>query len=583
MYKLIVFITKLTLIASLVTLEHVSSSPIELLDSDESRFDEIVELVCDAKHNQKANDESKQVSKFETIGKIYNYFASLPDGHKHSECHGKYFESIRSLNDVVQKSNSNVCSDQKITLIENFHNKFVSLARNHIEQHQAVPHLLRSFFMLYSMEISMMCKRTLINNLEWDVARKFPGLLELYNLDTLDGERVGELFNGAVLLLMDAFDSKNFDDIILLWPLIEDSYLAQRTDELLSPGGAIFEEFDEQLPGQALRLLVKTRSAQVMNNFRRACYQKYKPIYGELIMPIVRLSNLGYTNNGDEFERELAELRQSELVKRWYKLTQLCEAALPVKFYEDSSLHSNELIMITKHEAQQLETNNVTYIPDNQQQMINYKPTTNGLLGRRSLEHVHSSEIRKMIRRIKLNESSKDQIRSRAMSHLIRYAVRSLKGNFRKIFLSKEVATSNKIRLESNQDSSTKNERSIEINTHKIEQDLSSMSDEDLMQLCGASKRLVKGDCGADSTRGVAKRRIRRRKGDRDLIYEIRARELSYTHTKSWNEIVTEWAKSLSVLAPSRMQLVVFGTIVVGLLVALMAVTILVAAASALG
>lgn len=62
--------------------------------------------------------------------------------------------------------------------------------------------------------------------------------------------------------------------------------------------------------------------------------------------------------------------------------------------------------------------------------------------------------------------------------------------------------------------------------------------------------------------RPIERQRFRRRKGDVDMIKEMRAKQLSYRRTKTWGEIFDGWMTLLSQLAPTRVQMVAVGCIV---------------------
>lgn len=71
--------------------------------------------------------------------------------------------------------------------------------------------------------------------------------------------------------------------------------------------------------------LLDLRSKPELNKFMHACEKRFKPIYSKLVMPIVRLSKLGYEYVGKKIDR-YSELLKSDSVLTWLLITMACEA-----------------------------------------------------------------------------------------------------------------------------------------------------------------------------------------------------------------------------------------------------------------
>lgn len=542
----------------------VASNQIRLYDDDQDQVDvePIARAVCGL-----SDRRDWQISRVSTVEMLVHFFDREVNGTARSEllkCKQQHGEALQLLWDVLSASNENVCSNTKLALIEHFHVRFVSTYIEHVTsramvQRHMAPRLLRLLFMHYAMEVDAICKRSLINNIEWDLRERFGASVNEKLLDlTEEGQGIRRrsrkefdaIFNGALKKFTEVYAIEHFEDVLLVWDMIEDSYLSQNYTDKVE---AIRDEHDP-VTGEPVRLLVKVKRRGYLDEIKRQCHYNFKPIYSKLILPIVRLANLGYSNRGEQFEIELEELRGSELVRRWYSVTQLCEAMLPIVSFEEPSLGPNEVVVITKEEAAELERAQLERQtgaePEPGRQVserLEYEPKTNSLLGVDRIESVSSVETQALVRAIRLNLSARDHVNRRAIVQLLRSIKRQLKSSsLGRFFLSDSSRQKQEVGLQ-------------------LARSLEEMDEGALLRMRGAlaPKRLVKSRQRAS---GIGSRRRYSRKGDVDMILEMRADALSYTRTKTWSEIFAGWGEVLSLIKPSRTKMIIFGTIVVAIL-----------------
>lgn len=524
---------------------------VDIIDKDNPvDIESIAQVLC-----KTTVSRDQQVSRISTVNKLAEYFENLQPDDKLFECKQQHEEALMKLNHLVHASNTNVCSNEKISMIEDYHALFVSTNLDDVgarakDNRNEAPRLLRRFFMHYALEISAICKRSLINNLEWDLKQKFS------DIDDLEpsGEHTtpfGYLFNGAIEKFAQFYSVNDFDDVVLFWDLIEDSLLNKKDENLQFD--KINDEYDAKT-GEPVRLRVKIRSNNHVKKIQQNCHNKYKPIYEKLILPIIRLANLGYSNNGEQFQVELEELRNNANVKHWYGITHLCEAILPMKFYQDTNLSPNALVIITKTEANQLDeqqNDDATGVDDYTYVMrLHYEPDTNSMERIDELELVKSVETQTLVDRVKSNLSARDRAIRRAKNVVLRNLRKQLRLSTANFFFSKPVAPSP---TETTPGSSGAYVNEDIVDKYNKSLDL---SDEELLSMNGglAPKKVI-----ANRHSMMERRKRRRRKGDVDMVKEMRANALSYRRTKTWSEIFDGWFSFAKVLQPSRTALLLFG------------------------
>lgn len=163
-----------------------------------------------------------------------------------------------------------------------------------------IPISLQQFFKAWALQVSGLCKRAIIDNLERAVN---VNLNETF-LDMIDdlGKR-GE--NNP--LTNDSVKDLNFNGIVYL-------------PELDGP----IESGDEDIRKETT--VMDLRSDERLNRFMHACKYAFEPIYSKLIMPVVRLAKLGYDYVGPKIDDIREQLYKGAFVRKWLAITAICEA-----------------------------------------------------------------------------------------------------------------------------------------------------------------------------------------------------------------------------------------------------------------
>lgn len=459
----------------------IDDKPISSSDELES----LIKLLCESKESK-----DELVSRISTVVKLAEHFEEQLHDDRLTECRLKYSESIKELKEVVTLSSKNVCSEEKVSLIDKFHRKYISTVPapdNELRIDEQVvaneaPYLLRLFFMHYAMEVSAICKRNLINNLEWELGDEFTE--EDYEFGSNRG-----VLSRIVTNLNNYFSSNeavnNYEDVILIWDLIQGDMLDESSKELKNAANVCVDKST----GEPVKLILKARYVVNVKMMQQKCSRKFRPVYETLILPIIRLSDLGYSSKGEQFSKEIEEFKKNRLVKIWYNLTQLCEAILPIKFVHDKSLREHQAVIITKEEADFLEQQQPVEAKS-QEPVFEYTPTTNSMLRIDKLDSVSTAEARNLVNKVKLNVDSRD----RALRRTLLKVIRNLRtSNFSYLFISYKA----QIRKILQDDSLTKKVPDGESSKRFVKKDiqdvliesLADMSEFELLKLEGAMRR----------------------------------------------------------------------------------------------
>lgn len=290
---------------SIGTIEYslaASKGKARIVDDVELQDDQAVKGVADRLCGPK-NDEGILLSRKSTIRKLYQYFESQA-GQSLVACREQHFQSLKDLNELISVENENVCEDEKIRLIESYHHKYIPTHVQSNDNKSTLSKLLEVFFFNYVSEINEICHKSLIDKINEDSATN-------KHMELLD-ERT---LNKTITFFGSNSDIHDYDDIMLIWDLIK--------------GASVMLE---QKP-EVMRFKLKDPSNIWL--LQDKCAQQFKPVYSKLVLPIVRLADLGYSLPKDKYKRELKDLKSNRTVRRLYSLTQLCDALLPIEFYQD--------------------------------------------------------------------------------------------------------------------------------------------------------------------------------------------------------------------------------------------------------
>lgn len=329
--------------------------------------------------------------------------------------------SILDLASVVDDADD-VCSMRKVEQIRVYHTKYVQYHSK--DANPILPESLKLFFIGYSLTVSSICKKTMINNLIFDT-RQYLTPEDFEALDLWTKNEAAFIVNGPA----------DYDDLLLAGDLIR---LTESTE--------------------SEKIFIQTGSSHLLDRIRSICQKRFRPFYEKLILPVVTLSNIGYNYQGEELERELREMRSNKEVRQWYEIVYLCQALEDtelVETKEDSEktegLDRKLVKILTKGEAEALrETSpddDKSPCDDGLEQII-YKPEGGNPIGDVILNG-NDKNLNRLIKNFDSNKSDLDRIRSKLFWKMGSFLKENLmKGNF-KIIVSTLFKSKNNDKQES--------------------------------------------------------------------------------------------------------------------------------------
>lgn len=137
------------------------------------------------------------------------------------------------------------------------------------------------------MEVSVTCKRNLINNLQWDLKEALGSSEMPQEAGNLKSTALGGVFDGAMERFTTFYSSRDSDDIVLFWNLISNGLLSQAN---LTVDLSDIVNVHDRRTGEPIRLKARVREPKPLRRLQLSCHYKFKPIYSKLILPIIRLA-----------------------------------------------------------------------------------------------------------------------------------------------------------------------------------------------------------------------------------------------------------------------------------------------------
>jgi len=374
------------------------------------------------------NEGRKNAFRLTRISQVSQLADKLTDFEEDCRRYVKSFEELRPLLRAVQEGH--ICNLETAALIRNYHENFIVEGASN-----EIPDSLAKFFKSLCFQISAECKMALINNLEFDTKDK---------ISSEDYEQIAYLErHGATLLGLDE-EINDFDDIILLEDLVDSA---------------------QDSSSESSRIIVKAKTSSLMKQFIQNCHLKFRPFYEKLIMPLIKLSNLGYNYQGELIERELEELKHHSLVRRWYNILQTCEALGSLEIYEDPEASNSVsgdkqvLTFIGPEEAKLLHQRHVQSLngeldgKNEVQKQIEYEPLASH--NQDELWIIDQKELDNLVRKHKKNALASDRIRARLFRNLLSRM--------------KDLLKSGKINIVANQLVDFHNMRSATVKTQQVD------------------------------------------------------------------------------------------------------------------
>lgn len=239
------------------------------------------------------------------------------------ECTENVRSAISDLVDLFPKDNENVCTADKITQFRKFYLDYVETAGL---RREPLPGPLRTFVLAYGMQVANVCKKQMVDN----------------------------------LLVQEAVGAKHFkwlDERVqaraALNSIIEDV-------DLLLPGDMTRGLFQKSRGSNKLKIPLQTSPDHVLPKIKAKCRSIFEPVYRPVIMPYAFLYNSGFGYRDEELEAKLNDDDFRRELKRWNRITFLCELLNLLEIIEspwgmESKLLQDHFIkFLTTAEAEEL-------------------------------------------------------------------------------------------------------------------------------------------------------------------------------------------------------------------------------------
>ena len=200
-----------------------------------------------------------------------------------SSCN-QYKDSFAKLEPVLDAVESgNLCQLETVEKIERYHDEFVK------KNSFLIPEKLREFFVALSFELSSECKKTAAN---------------LFATDSRISVTQDEL--------------KTFDSIGS--SSSSDSKDVQLVEDIKKMGGKYYNHFE---------LLISTEASKKYRMRMLDCENKFKPFYSKLLVPLIKLSKLGYNRK--------VQPEEEQILRSWFGAVRVCESIASAEVFEDKA------------------------------------------------------------------------------------------------------------------------------------------------------------------------------------------------------------------------------------------------------
>ena len=249
----------------------------------------------------------------------------------------QYKNTLELLEPVLRVVDSgNICNLEFVDgIFGQYHRQFIRT------KSFLVPEPIRRFVIRLGFEITAKCTSTLANVLVADTENKIAETdYEILEMQTV------------------TFSSPDLDDGSLD---LEDV--------------ALSENIRRQSNGRTQEILVGENVGAKLGNIMRVCTSMFQPFYEQLIVPLLKMSSMGYNLPHGQVERKLNNPNLENSLRRWYNLVRVCESLASVDIFVDKE---NLLDEKSKH--------TLTFIPTEVAKELRQK---NGTLMNSVLRTVH--------------------------------------------------------------------------------------------------------------------------------------------------------------------------------------------------
>lgn len=365
---------------------------------------------------------SKSIKPLKSISQVEQLIGEL-NAQRPDSCES-YLNSFLKLKPILEKvQTGNTCNLELVDMLREYHVEFIDTSdKTKHDGDNAIPDPLKFFFISLCFQISAECKMSLINNLEIDSKEKIKP----------EDYRTIEMLEKYGATLLDKNTKVNdFDDIVLL----SDINLAIESDRKRL--AAKTSSMSEKLETRENKILVKVKTNAILKTLIKTCYDKFRPFYEKLILPLIALSNMGYNYQGELLAREIKELKENELIRRWYNIVQTCEAFTAIEIYEDAEAVVDDqqaITIISRQESELLKEKRVTMSNKDDPDLIKYEPIESHNSDELWIQD--QQELEKLVNKYEASIDETERIKRKLMRKLFEQFKRALMSGKIKVFVS---------------------------------------------------------------------------------------------------------------------------------------------------
>jgi hypothetical protein len=208
-----------------------------------------------------------------------------------TDCSNRTKSAFHELKTMIETESENVCSASKIESIVKFYKEFISTEDPEKEKtNKELPKSLVKFAVAYGLQVNNLCKKNMVNVLKNRVSNL---------LDYEDFARIRDWIEGE-------------SPLRVLW--------VGQPDDIFLPE----ELFNRRVFPVGWLKTVKEAHV-VFGHLQQTCKRRFEPIYKPMLLPLVRLANLGFNYKDKELKDQLNWYVIRKEVAYWPKIAFLCE------------------------------------------------------------------------------------------------------------------------------------------------------------------------------------------------------------------------------------------------------------------
>lgn len=260
-------------------------------DGNSPSLDDKFDLLCSKKYAE-ISDHSEMVKMISLIAEGRALPRDCPEGAK---------DALLDLTPVLINVND-ICSPESIDQITLYWTKYMNKKSKH---YKLLPKPIRKFFIEFGFFASQSCKNNIIENiLRVDQVSQFITQQDIEFVAHLtDGDKLGKVI-GKTMELEDLFLVADFETV----------------------------RKKQGIERETETVLVSREKNYLIEQIKHRCEKNLKPIYENLIMPVVKLALLGFNYKSDKINADLKELYGLESYKNLFRIVLACEPILKYKF-----------------------------------------------------------------------------------------------------------------------------------------------------------------------------------------------------------------------------------------------------------